>query len=159
MVSISSNVANRAPAYHRYLGKRLDESHLYPETRRVEIDTVVNLLWDSGVSDEDLASFSCALQILDSLTAACLRPQDWIGCLASKVHVKGTRLNFVMPLECKNKETLERSPTGLVVNHSKSKRTAGEKTCTIARFVSPSLASYCFASRKQLILICKLDNK
>lgn len=91
----------------RDLGKRLDESHLYPATRHEKIDEVVDLLWNSGVSDEDLASLSCALQVLDSLTAACLRPQDWLGCLASKVHVRGNRLNFVLPPECKNKDALE----------------------------------------------------
>lgn len=99
---------------------------MYPGTRHEEVDEVVDLLWDSGVSDEDLASFSFALQILDSLTAAYLRPQDWLECLASKVYVKGTRLNFVLPPECKNKDALEKSEIGLVVNHAKSKRTKGE---------------------------------
>lgn len=121
------------PTLHRYLGKRLDEDHLYPDSYRKQIEAVVDMLLDSGVSASDLASFSQGLQILDSLTAACLCPQDWLGCLASQVYVKGTRLIFVMPPECKNSEALKKSEVGLVVTHAKSDRTKGE--CVLASFL------------------------
>ncbi|CAN0342228.1 unnamed protein product [Ectocarpus sp. 6 AP-2014] len=137
----------------RYLGKRLDEDHLYPDSYRKQIDAVVDMLWNSGVSASDLASISQGLQILDSLTAACLRPQDWLGCLASQVYVKGTRLIFVMPPECKNSEALKKSDIGLVVTRAKSDRTEGPYAVMMVigrRLMRKHLESNCKHARSRV---------
>ncbi|CAM9665995.1 unnamed protein product, partial [Pylaiella littoralis] len=100
------------------IGKRDDERHLYPEKYEEQIDEVVGVLAKAGVSTEDLERFSCALHILDSLTSACLRPQDSLGCLACKAYVKNGRLVFVLPPVGKNSRTLVKSVIGMVVNHA-----------------------------------------
>lgn len=108
------------------LGKRQNEDHLYPEGYKLRIDEVVEVLSGAGVSAKDLEMFSCALHILDSFTAACLRPQDSLGFLACQAHRKRGRLVFVLPPIGKNSNTLVKSVLGMVVNHTKADRTAGE---------------------------------
>lgn len=107
------------------MGIRTDESHLYPEERRLEIDEAVRVLDNAGVSAEDLERFSGALHILDSLTSACLRPQDSLGCLACKAYMKKDRLVFVLPSVGKNSRALLRHANGMVVNHLKAAEATG----------------------------------
>lgn len=108
------------------LGKRKNEDHLYPEEHRKEIDQVVEALEGANVTAKDLEMFSCALHVLDSLTTACLRPQDSLGFRACEAYVKNGSLEFVFPEVCKNSSTLVRSARGMVVKHTKSERTRGE---------------------------------
>lgn len=113
----------------RLLGKRENEDHLYPAEYQKQIDEVVKALSDEGVTANDLEMFSCALHILDSLTAACLRPQDSLGFRACRAYVRNGRLEFVLPPVGKNSNTLVKSVLGMVVNHTKADRTAGEFYC------------------------------
>ena len=107
------------------MGTRTDENHLYPEAHRESIDKVVGVLKGGGVSVEDLERFSGALHILDSLTSACLRPQDSLGCLACRAYIKNGRLVFRLPSVAKNSVTLLKSAAGMVVNHVKDEATTG----------------------------------
>lgn len=108
------------------MGRRLTEEHLYPEEHKQWINKVVEDLASKRVSAEDLENFSGALHILDSLTAACLRPQDSLGCLACQAYMKNGRLVFVLPPKGKNSVSLARNVNGMVVNHAKSERTTGK---------------------------------
>lgn len=107
------------------MGTRTDEIHLYPEAHRDSIDEVVGILAKAGVSAEDLERFSCSLHIVDSLTSACLRPQDSLGCLACKAYIKNGRLVFVLPPVGKNSTALLRNAAGMVVHHKKAKEITG----------------------------------
>ncbi|CAN0158023.1 unnamed protein product [Ectocarpus sp. 4 AP-2014] len=118
------------------LGKRDNEDHLYPEEYQKEIDQVVQALLRPGVTAKDLEMFSCALHVLDSLTAACLRPQDSLGFRACKAYVKHGRLDFVLPPVCKNSNTLLKSVRGMVVKHTKSERTRGKVLLYYPHFIS-----------------------
>ncbi|CAM9311581.1 unnamed protein product, partial [Hapterophycus canaliculatus] len=109
----------------KLLGKRENEDHLYPVEYEERIDEVINVLSGAGVSAQDLEMFSCALHILDSLTAACLRPPDSLWFPACKAHRKRGKLVFVLPPVGKNSNTLVKSVLGMVVNHTKADRTAG----------------------------------
>lgn len=106
-------------------GTRVDGSHLYPEAHRESIDKVVDVLYKGFFSAEDLERFSGALHILDSLTSACLRPQDSLGCLAGRACIKNDRLVFRLPSVAKNSVTLLESASGMVVNHVKDEITTG----------------------------------
>lgn len=77
------------------LGKRENEDHLYPEKHRTEIDRAVEALKAAKVTAKDVEMFSCALHVLDFLTAACLRPQDSLGFRACEAYVKNGSLEFV----------------------------------------------------------------
>eukprot|EP00903_Cladosiphon_okamuranus_P018863 g17350.t2 len=110
------------------MGTRPDESHMYPEMHRDEIDKVVDVLANAGVSAEDLERFSCALHIIDSLTSACLRPQDSLGCMARKAYIRNGRLVFVLPSVAKNSKSLLRSAAGMVVHHIKADEIAEDQS-------------------------------
>lgn len=86
----------------RLLGKRENEDHLYPAEYQQQIDEVVKALSDEGVTAKDLEMFSCALHILDSLTAARLRPQDSLRFRACRAYVRNGRLEFFLPPVGKN---------------------------------------------------------
>lgn len=117
------------------MGTRTDESHLYPDNHKELIDEAVGVLAKAGVSVEDLERFSCALHVVDSLTAACLRPQDSLGCMACKAYVKNGRLMFLLPVVGKNSRTLLKNSSGMVVNHVKADETTGESfiCCVVIR--------------------------
>ena len=65
------------------LDKRTNEDHLKAEW----VDTTVERrLIGAGITRQVVSTFSQALAILDSITSACLRPQDALGCLSRYVH-------------------------------------------------------------------------
>lgn len=107
------------------MGTRTDENHLYPEEIRDKIEEVVTILAEAGVSAEDLERFSCSLHIVDSLTSACLRPQDSLGCLACGAYIKKGSLVFRLPPVGKNSASLLRNAAGMVVHHKKAKEIEG----------------------------------
>ena len=62
------------------------------------------------------------------MTAACLRPEDYLGCQAADTHCikkinrdgeEVKKVRSVLPAECKNRESLHASKNGVAVNHTK----------------------------------------
>lgn len=104
----------------REIGRREDEGHLYRKLTtsvKSKVDVVMKKL--EKITLKQWTSFSCALAILDGISAACLRPQDSLGCKARDFHIVSGLLQAVLPEEVKNTQSLLRSAHGLVVNHAK----------------------------------------
>lgn len=95
---------------------RTNEDHLKTDW----VDTTVERLIGAGITREVVSTFSEALAIIDSISSACLRPQDALGCLARLVHFHEGELRYRMATKSKNFITLARSAHGACIDHDKS---------------------------------------
>lgn len=75
------------------IDKRTNEDHLKADW----VDATVDRLIGAGITQQVVSTFSQALATLDSITSACLRPQDALGCLSRYVHYFEGELLYRMP--------------------------------------------------------------
>lgn len=81
-----------------------------------------------GETRKTVSTISQALLLADSVTSVCLRPEDSLGAQAADTHCisktnrdgkKVRKVRSVLPAECKNREHLHASKSGVAVNHTK----------------------------------------
>ncbi|CAN0417853.1 unnamed protein product [Ectocarpus sp. 12 AP-2014] len=119
------DVLKRGASYNK---RRANEDHFYPRDKRKEIDSIVDQMMADGMTRKTVAALSCALHVADSVTASCLRPEDSLGCNAADTSVMAkknrdgkeiNKVRAVLPPDCKNRESLHRSNTGVAIIHTK----------------------------------------
>lgn len=122
-IEMCYEVLKRGASYNK---RRKNADHLYPKDKRADIDAVVEKM--DKVTRSVVSTFSEALQLADSVTSACLRPEDYVGVNVGDTHViskkdrdgnEVTKVRVVLPAECKNREHLHASNSGVAVNHTK----------------------------------------